>query len=72
MDFTGKKVVHKVWGEGVVTKPATCAEAGVKTFTCTDCGETYTEAIPSTGHSFPETWNADEENRRWHPDPFCP
>ena len=28
----------------------TCDKAGVRTYTCTDHGETYTEAIPATGH----------------------
>ena len=37
------------WDEGKVTKPATEAEDGVKTFTCTRCGETKTEVIPATG-----------------------
>ena len=37
------------WDEGKVTKPATEAEDGVKTFTCTRCGETRTEVIPATG-----------------------
>lgn len=32
-----------------VTKEATCTEKGVVTYTC-DCGEKYTEAIPSLGH----------------------
>ena len=35
------------WDEGKVTKPATEAEDGVKTFTCTRCGETKTETIHS-------------------------
>ena len=37
------------WDEGKVTKPATETEDGVKTFTCTRCGETKTEVIPATG-----------------------
>ena len=37
------------WDNGKVTKPATEAETGVKTFTCTRCGETKTETIPATG-----------------------
>ena len=37
------------WGSGKVTKPATETEDGVKTFTCTRCGETKTEVIPATG-----------------------
>ena len=35
------------WDDGVVTKPATCAETGVKTFTCkNDSSHTKTEEIP--------------------------
>lgn len=45
---------NHVWDEGKVTKEATCTEDGVKTYTCTVCGETKTEAIPATGHSFGE------------------
>ena len=37
------------WDNGKVTKPATETETGVKTFTCTRCGETKTEVIPATG-----------------------
>ncbi|MCD8065587.1 MAG: S-layer homology domain-containing protein, partial [Oscillospiraceae bacterium] len=40
-----------IWNDGVVTKEATCTEAGVKTYTCTVCGETKTEEIPATGHT---------------------
>ena len=29
-----------------ITKEATCVEEGVKTFTCSKCGKTYTETIP--------------------------
>lgn len=34
--------------EEITTEP-TCTQPGVKTFTC-DCGDSYTEAIPATGH----------------------
>ena len=40
------------WDEGVITKEAACTEAGVKTFTCTRCKETRTEAVPALGHDF--------------------
>ena len=33
------------WNNGVITKPATVAEEGVKTYTCTVCGVTRTETI---------------------------
>ena len=38
-----------VWDDGVVSKQPTATENGVKTFTCTRCGETRTEPIPATG-----------------------
>ena len=34
-----------------VTKPATCTEDGVRTYTC-ECGDSYTETIPATGHNY--------------------
>ena len=40
------------WGEGVVTKAATCTEDGVKTFTCSRDGATKTEVIPAVGHKW--------------------
>ena len=43
-DFTDK-TTH-TYDEGVVTKEATIYEKGVKTFTCSACGDTYTEDIP--------------------------
>ena len=33
------------WNNGIITKPATIAEEGVKTYTCTVCGVTRTETI---------------------------
>ena len=43
---------------GVETKAATCTEDGVKTFTCTECGGTYTVAILATGHAWGQ-WKHD-------------
>ena len=40
-----------VWDAGVVTKPATPLETGIKTFTCTDCGTTREETVPITDES---------------------
>ena len=45
------------WGEGVITTKATQEAEGVKTFTCTACGQTKTEAVAFTGLS-EEDWNA--------------
>ena len=40
---------HKhTWDSGKVTKEATCKEEGVKTYTCSGCGQTKTEAIAKT------------------------
>ena len=39
------------WDKGVITTAPTCENAGVKTFTCTRCNETKTEAINATGHT---------------------
>ena len=35
----------------LITKQVACETDGEKTFTCTRCGDTYTEAIPATGHN---------------------
>ena len=37
------------YNDGEITTPATCGKAGVKTFTCSKCGNAYTETIPATG-----------------------
>ena len=34
-----------------VTKEPTCTEAGIRTYTCTVCGQ-WTEEIPATGHQY--------------------
>ena len=51
---------HK-WDEGVVTKEATCTEAGEKTYTCTVCNATRTEKIEVTGHKYSTEWTIDKE-----------
>lgn len=49
------KLHTHTWDAGVVTQKPTAAEPGVRTYTCTVCGQTRTEAIPATG--VPETCN---------------
>lgn len=49
------KLHTHTWDAGVVTQKPTAAEPGVRTYTCTVCGHTRTEAIPATG--VPETCN---------------
>ena len=49
--------VHAHAYTATVTTAATCTTPGVRTYACA-CGESYTEAIPATGHSYVRT----EEN----------
>lgn len=52
--------MQHTWDGGKVTKPATCTQDGVKTYTCTSCGETITEVIKASGHKFSE-WKTMKE-----------
>ncbi len=56
------KVEEHHWNGGVVTTQPTCTQDGIKTYTCTDsgCGETQTEVIKATGHSYGD-WIIDLE-----------
>ena len=55
--LTASITTEHTWNDGEITTPATCKDAGVKTFTCTVCGETKTEEIAKlTTH----TWNEGE------------
>lgn len=35
----------------LTSSTATCTEAGVETYMCTKCGDSYTESVPATGHT---------------------
>lgn len=48
---TEKPHVHKYNG-GVVTKAPTCTETGVKTYTCVNGDDSYTETIPTITHDY--------------------
>ena len=48
---TEKPHVHKYNG-GVVTKAPTCTETGIKTYTCVDGDDSYTETIPTIAHDY--------------------
>lgn len=45
------QVTHKHNYVETITKEPTCTETGEKTYTC-DCGDSYAEAIPATGHHY--------------------
>ena len=61
------KAAH-TWDEGVVTTPATCTKAGVKTYTCDVCKATKTEPIPVIAHQY--EWKHDETNH-WQECSVC-
>lgn len=42
------------WDSGKVTTEATCEHTGVRTYTCTVCGETKEEEIAKTDHTYDE------------------
>lgn len=47
---TEKPHVHK-YNSSVVTKEPTCTDTGVKTYTCVNGDDSYTETIPALGHN---------------------
>lgn len=49
------------YDEGMVTKEATCTEAGEITYTCKDCQNIMIEPIEATGHNWSEEWIVDTE-----------
>ena len=40
------------YDNGQVTTQPTCDKEGVKTFTCTNCGYTYTKPVPTVDHTY--------------------
>jgi len=45
---------------GVETKAPTCGATGVMTYTCSACGDSYTEVIPATGnHTYAHDFDVD-------------
>ena len=67
-------VTTHAWDTGKVTTPPKCEEKGVKTYTCTKCGATKTEAVEATGHQHTEIRNAKEakcETAGYTGDTYC-
>ena len=55
-DSSHVEKANHTWNSGTVTKAATCAATGTKTYTCTVCNATKTEKnIAALGHSY-GTW----------------
>ena len=63
---TDEKEAH-IWDTGKVTVEPTETTEGVKTYTCTECGETKTETVPKSAHVHVagEEWKSDEKTH-WH------
>ena len=53
------------WDAGKVTEAPTETKTGVKTFTCTRCGETKTETIPATGSDVDVTEMFSDVTKNW-------
>ena len=51
-ETTLKLVIKKhVWDSKIIIEPE-CEKEGLKTYTCTVCGNTYMEAISAVGHNY--------------------
>ena len=73
---TGTEIAKKphTWNTGKVTTAPQCEKEGVKTYTCTKCGATKTEAVEATGHQHTEIRNAKEaacETAGYTGDTYC-
>ena len=51
-DFPDSQPTHEHSYVASVTKDATCTKAGIRTYTCTICGDQYMEEIPALGHAY--------------------
>ena len=43
------------YNAGVIDPAPTCTTAGTKTYTCSGCGNSYTEEVAASGHSYTES-----------------
>lgn len=50
--YVSGELAECTWDVGVVTTKPTCTSAGVRTYTCTVCGDTKTESVAATGHGY--------------------
>ncbi len=66
-----QETADHTWNAGAVTKPATCKEEGIKTFTCTTCHAVKTEKIEKTeDHNF-GAWTGVDNNSHGHTCAVC-
>ena len=59
------------WDNGTVTKQPTCKEEGVKTFTCTTCNATKTQAIEKTTNHTYGAWEKVDDTNHKHTCTVC-
>ena len=59
------------WNNGVISKPATCKETGVKTYTCSVCNGTKTEDISKTTTHTYGAWTKLNDNQHEHTCSVC-
>lgn len=52
VNYVIAKTTEHSYNDGEITTAATCTATGVKTFTCTVCGETKTQETEALGHDF--------------------
>ena len=70
-DNTEKPHVHK-YNSGIVTKEPTCTNTGVKTYTCVDGDDSYTETIPALGHDYVTRTETVTVKEAWDEDVYEP
>lgn len=68
---TEKPHVHK-YNSGVVTKEPTCTDTGVKTYTCVDGDDSYTETIPALEHDYVTHTETVTVKEAWDEDMYEP
>lgn len=68
---TEKPHVHKYNG-GVVTAKPDCTHTGVKTYTCVDGDDSYTETIPALGHDYVTRTETVTVKEAWDEDVYEP
>lgn len=68
---TEKPHVHK-YNSGVVTKEPTCTDTGVKTYTCVNNDDSYTETIPALGHDYVTRTETVTVKEAWDEDVYEP
>ncbi len=68
---TEKPHVHK-YNSGIVTKEPTCTDTGVKTYTCVNNDDSYTETIPALEHDYVTRTETVTVKEAWDEDVYEP